>query len=108
MLEGVPFGTTDWALVEPTEHRGERGIAVWRTRHFGDVRVRMVEYSPGYVADHWCHRGHILLCLTGRLTTELADGRVVELTPGVSYQVSDDAEAHRSSTVAGASLFVVD
>ncbi len=107
-IAGLPFGTVDWSSVEATSHRGERGVAHWRTRTFGDVRVRMLEYSPGYLADHWCSKGHFLLCLAGELITELADGRVFTLTPGMSYQVGDGAEAHRSSTRGGATLFVVD
>ncbi|NLF74129.1 MAG: hypothetical protein GX573_00415 [Chloroflexi bacterium] len=107
-MRNIPFGVTDWNTVEPTEHSGVTGKAVWRTRHFGDIRVRMVEYTPGYAADHWCEKGHILLCLEGRLETELADGRTFVLTPGVSYQVADHAEPHRSSTAVGARLFIVD
>jgi hypothetical protein len=107
-LSDIPFGTTRWAEVEPTEHGGTTGVARWRTCQFGDIRVRMVEYSPGYQADHWCEKGHILLCLEGELLTELADGRTFVLTPGTSYQVADGAEAHRSSTVRGATLFIVD
>lgn len=108
LISEIPFGTTDWSTVERTEHKGEKGIAHWRTRHFGDIRVRVVEYSPGYLADHWCSKGHILLCLEGELHTELADGREFVLTPGVSYQVADSAEPHRSYTEAGAKLFIVD
>ena len=107
-MTGIPFATTDWSTVEPTEHKGERGMAYWRTRQFGTIRVRMVEYAPGYLADHWCSKGHILLCLEGELTTELQDGRKFTLRPGMSYQVSDNAEAHRSFTRVGAKLFVVD
>lgn len=107
-ITDVPFVVTDWAEVEATERKGERGVAYWRTRNFGNIRVRMVEYSPGYVADHWCSKGHILLCLEGQLHTELSDGRTFILTPGQSYQVADGAEAHRSSTVDGATLFIVD
>jgi quercetin dioxygenase-like cupin family protein len=107
-MSGIPFGTTTWADVEPTEHKGEKGTATWRTRNFGAIRVRLVEYSAGYVSNHWCDKGHILLCLEGRLETELRDGRRFALTPGVSYQVADGAEAHRSSTVSGAKLFIVD
>ena len=107
-MTDIPFGTTDWSSVEVTEHRGETGVATWRTRTFGGIRVRLVEYSPGYRADHWCSKGHILLCLEGELHTELADGRTFVLTPGVSYQVADNAEPHRSSTVTGAKLFIVD
>jgi hypothetical protein len=107
-ITNIPFGTTDWASVETTEHRGESGVAVWRTRQFGEIRVRMVEYSAGYRADHWCEKGHILLCLAGELETELRDGRRFVLTPGMSYQVADGAEAHRSTSVKGATLFIVD
>src|SRR5262245_51723478 len=107
-MTGIPFGTTEWASVEPTTHTGEAGVATWRTRDFNGIRVRMVEYSPGYVADHWCSKGHIILCLEGELTTTLADGRSFVLKPGTSYQVADNAEPHRSSTVSGAKLFVVD
>ena len=107
-ISNIPFGITDWTLVERTEHKGETGTAYWRTRHFGDVRVRMVEYTPGYRADHWCKKGHILLCLSGELHTDLEDGRRVVLGPGMSYQVADGAELHRSSTSKGATLFIVD
>jgi quercetin dioxygenase-like cupin family protein len=107
-LNNIPFGTTDWSGIAPTEHPGERGKALWRTQHFGDIRVRMVEYTPGYLADHWCVKGHILLCLEGELHTELDDGRVFTLKPGVSYQVADNAEPHRSYTDVGATLFIVD
>ncbi|MEZ5661384.1 MAG: DHCW motif cupin fold protein [Burkholderiaceae bacterium] len=107
-MNNIPFGTTDWSSIEATEHPGETGKAIWRTRQFADIRVRMVEYSPGYLADHWCSKGHILLCLEGELHTELADGRSFVLRPGVSYQVADQAEAHRSFTPIGAKLFVVD
>jgi len=104
----IPFATTEWSKVEPTEHSGERGLAYWRTRQFGAIRVRMVEYTPGYLADHWCSKGHILLCLEGELHTELKDGRQFVLKPGMSYQVADNAEPHRSYTAVGAKLFVVD
>ena len=107
-LAGIPFATTDWSAVERTTHAGARGEATWRTRLFGAVRVRMVDYSPGYVADHWCSKGHVLLCLAGELHTELADGRVFVLRPGMSYQVADGAEPHRSRTDTGATLFIVD
>lgn len=107
-MRDIPFGTTDWAGVLATHHPGESGFATWRTRNFGGIRVRMVEYSAGYKADHWCSKGHILLVLEGELRTELEDGRVTVLKPGQSYQVADGAEPHRSSTAAGARLFIVD
>jgi hypothetical protein len=107
-MTDIPFGTTDWSAIEPTEHKGETGMATWRTRDFGGIRVRMVEYTPGYLADHWCVKGHILLCLEGELHTELADGRKFVLRSGMSYQVADNAEPHRSFTEVGTKLFVVD
>ena len=107
-MADIPFQTVDWSQVETTEHAGITGKATWRTRQFGQIRVRMVEYTPGYVADHWCQKGHVLLVLEGRLDTELADGRKFSLIPGTSYQVADGAEAHRSTTDIGARLFIVD
>lgn len=107
-ISNIPFGTTDWSTIEPTEHNGEKGKAYWRTKTFDSIRVRMVEYTPGYAANHWCSKGHILLCLEGELQTELKDGRTFTLKPGMCYQVADNAEAHRSSTETGAKLFIVD
>jgi quercetin dioxygenase-like cupin family protein len=107
-LPDFPFTTTDWARVPATLHSGDTGSATWRTLDVGDVRVRMVDYSPGYRADHWCERGHILLVLEGELVTELADGSTVTLKPGMSYQVSNGRSSHRSTTATGARLFIVD
>jgi hypothetical protein len=107
-IANLPFGTVDWNAAETTTHAGAFGEARWRTRRFGDVRVRMLDYSAGYRADHWCTKGHFLLCLEGELETELADGRRFTLGPGMSYQVADDAEPHRSATRLGARLFVID
>jgi hypothetical protein len=102
------FSTTDWSQIPVTEHPGDSGKALWRTQHFGDIRARMVDYSPGYEADHWCTKGHVLLCLSGELETRLADGRTFSLKPGMSYHVGDGDPPHRSSTKCGAKLFIVD
>lgn len=107
-MKNIPFGLTDWSKIVPTEHEGESGMAYWRTQQFDQIRVRLVEYTPGYLANHWCKKGHILFCLEGELHTELADGREFVLTPGVSYQVADDTDPHRSYTAGGAKLFIVD
>ena len=107
-IKDVPFCTTDWSQVAATEHPGETGTAFWRTLEAGNIRVRMVEYSPGYLADHWCPRGHILLVIEGELVTELGDGRVFTLKPGMSFQVTDDDSPHRTRTESGAKLFIVD
>lgn len=103
-----PFGTTDWSSIELTEHKGETGAAFGRTQNFGAIRLRMVEYTAGYLADHWCTKGHIILCIEGILHTELKDGRTFTLTPGMSCQVADGAEPHRAFTDSGAKLFIVD
>ena len=107
-LNNIPFGITNWSEIKTEQHAGEHGHALWRTQQFDNIRVRIVEYSAGYLADHWCLKGHILLCLEGELHTELEDGRSFTLTAGMSYQVADHAEAHRSSTATGAKLFIVD
>jgi quercetin dioxygenase-like cupin family protein len=107
-IDDLPFGVIDWSAVERSTHAGETGEAHWRTRQFGEVRVRMLDYSAGYRADHWCSKGHFILCLEGELETELSDGRRFTLRPGMSYHVADGAEAHRSSTRIGAKLYVVD
>ena len=107
-MKNIPFSTTDWSQIIVTEHAGETGMAYWQTQQFDTIRVRLVEYSPGYKANHWCTKGHILFCLEGELHTELADGRKFVLQPGMSYQVADDCLAHRSDTQTGAKLFIVD
>jgi len=107
-MSGFSFATTDWTGVSPSEHAGAIGHALWRTQNFGDIRVRMVEYSAGYLADHWCSKGHVILCLEGELETELADGARFQLRAGDSYQVADGEPGHRSSTKTGAKLFIVD
>ena len=107
-IENIPFATTDWSRIPPTTHQGDTGVATWRTQQFGDIRVRVVDYSPGYMADHWCRKGHIIYCVDGELTTDLDDGRSFTLKPGMSYQVADDDGQHRSHSAKGARLFIVD
>ena len=107
-IEHIPFLTTNWSTVPVTEHPGLTGKAFWRTQTFGAIRVRMVEYTPNYEADHWCEKGHIVLCLDSCLETYLATGERVTLNPGMSYQVADGASSHKSVTATGAKLFIVD
>jgi quercetin dioxygenase-like cupin family protein len=107
-IEGAPFAVVDWEGVPETEHPGETGTAWWRTLAIGDIRVRRVRYSPGYRADHWCSKGHVLLVLEGELVTELEDGRSVVMQPGMGYHVADEGMPHRSATAGGATLFIVD
>src|SRR3712207_6184568 len=107
-ISTIPFGLLDWCHANRPETKGKTAVAYCRTHHFGNVRFGMAETRRGYLADHWCTKGHILLCLEGELRTELKDGREFTLKPGMSYQVADDAEPHRSATSIGAKLFVVD
>lgn len=105
----LPFTVTDWSKVPRTEHPGETGMGYWQTFNVGDIRIRIVEYGPGYLADHWCDRGHIIYVIEGELVSELKDGRKSTLKAGMSYQVSDFGDSpHRSSTQTGAKLFIVD
>jgi hypothetical protein len=107
-MHQIPFGITDWQQIERVEKSAQAGQAFWQTQQFADIRVRKVEYTPSYVSDHWCVKGHILLCLAGELHTELEDGRMFTLKAGMSYQVADNAEPHRSTSPLGATLFIVD
>jgi quercetin dioxygenase-like cupin family protein len=107
-LSGFPFAVTDWSGIERTEHKGATGTSFWRTLQCGDVRVRIIEYTPGYLTGYWCSKGHVFYCVEGELEIELEDGRKFKLTPGMSFQVADNAERHRNYTATGAKFFVVD
>lgn len=107
-IQNVPFNNVDWSNVEKSVHPGEKGAAYWQTKQIGNVRVRMVEYSKGYLADHWCSKGHAILVLEGDLVTELQDGRTFLLKQGMSYIVADGESPHRSRTDTGTKLFIVD
>lgn len=104
----IPFILTDWKDIPAERHEGEKGFALWKVQHVGNIRVRLVEYSPGYVADHWCDKGHIIFCVDGEMTTELKDGRKFILRKGMTYQVGDNSDSHRSFTEKGVTLFIVD
>ena len=104
----IPFQVTNWQEIAATEHPGETGVAYWRTLQLGNLRVRIVEYSPRYKADHWCQKGHLLFVLEGLLTTELSDGSLFYMQPGMSYEVSDELSSHRSFTEQGAKLLIID
>lgn len=108
LITSVPFTTTDWSRLPETEHPGASGRAYWKTLEQGNIRVRLVRYTPGYQANHWCDRGHVLFVLSGELVTELQDGSRHVLGPGTSYQVASGAAPHRSRTDTGATLFIVD
>jgi len=104
----IPFQTIDWSAVEKTEHQGETGTAFWKTLLVAGLRVRVVEYSKGYMADHWCTKGHIVYCLEGEFESELQTGEKFTLTEGMSYIVSDDLSSHRSISKNGVKLLIID
>ena len=107
-IEHHPFEIIDWDNVPDEQHTGETGLATWKVLHVGDIRVRRVVYSPEYIADHWCNKGHIIHCIEGEMVTELEDGRRMELKKGFSYIVGDESAAHKTSTTNGCILFIVD
>jgi quercetin dioxygenase-like cupin family protein len=107
-ISSFPFQTTNWNNIPKEEHSGVTGKAWWRVLLMNDIRVRMVEYTAGYLADHWCSKGHVIYCIEGEMKTELEDGRQFILSAGMSYRVGDNCEAHRSSSQSGCKLFIVD
>ncbi len=106
--QNIPFQSIDWTKISKTEHKGETGIAYWQSIQFQGLRIRLVEYSKGYIADHWCEKGHIVHCLEGEFTSELIDGSSYQLTKGMSYVVSDELSSHRSITKNGVKLLIID
>ena len=108
MNKNIPFQTIDWSTIPKTEHKGETGTAYWQTMQFEGLRIRMVEYSKDYVADHWCTKGHIVHCLEGDFVSELKNGTKSILTKGMTYVVTDDLSSHRSTTVDGVKLLIID
>lgn len=104
----IEFQTIDWSLIETTSHKGENGTAFWKTLQFEGLRVRIVEYSKGYLADHWCRKGHIVHCLEGELLCELENETRFRLTSGMTYIVSDELSSHRSFSENGVKLFIID
>ncbi len=106
--QNIQFQTINWADIPKTEHKGENGMAYWQTRQFQGLRIRIVEYSNGYLADHWCEKGHIVHCLKGEVINELINGTRSTLTEGMSYVVSDELSSHRSFTEKGVKLLIID
>src|SRR3712207_1598640 len=107
-MTGIHFETIDWSLIPSTVHLGTSGEAYWQTLELPALRVRLVRYSKGYAADHWCRKGHIVHCLEGAFVSELQSGERFVLKAGMSYIVSDDLSTHRSVTADGATLLIID
>ena len=107
-IQNHPFDTIDWHTIEKIKHEGEKGFALWQTIMMGDVRIRIVEYSAGYIADHWCNKGHVIYCIKGKMKTELQDRRIMKMKNSITYHVGDDSMAHRSTSKKECKLFIVD
>jgi hypothetical protein len=106
--KNIAFQAIDWDSIPRTEHKGESGVAYWRTVQFEGLRVRKVEYSKGYLADHWCQKGHIVHCLEGEFVSEMQGGEKFFMVKGMTYVVSDELSSHRSATENGATLMIID
>jgi len=104
----IPFQAIDWSAIPKEEHVGEHGIAYWQTIQFEGLRIRIVEYSEGYIADHWCQKGHIVHCLEGEFISEFQNGETYHFTQGMSYVVSDNLSSHRSISKNGVKLMIID
>lgn len=104
----IPFQAIDWSAIPKTEYKGETGVAYWQTMQFDGLRIRIVEYSKGYIADHWCTKGHIVHCLEGNFISELSNGEKILLTKGMTYVVTDELSSHRSSAEHGVKLLIID
>jgi hypothetical protein len=107
-INNIPFQTIDWASIPKTEHKGETGTSFWQTVEFPGLRIRIVEYSNGYIADHWCRKGHIVHCLEGSFVSEMENDNEIKLSNGNTYVVSDGMSSHRSVTVDGVKLLIID
>ncbi|CAN5600452.1 DHCW motif cupin fold protein [soil metagenome] len=107
-MSNIPFQTIDWTNIEKVQHAGETGTAWWQTIQLGGLRIRLVEYSSGYIADHWCQKGHIVHCLEGEFVSELKNGEAFKLTKGMTYIVSDELSSHRSVSENGVKLLIID
>ena len=107
-MSNIPFQAIDWQTIAQSEHQGETGMAFWQTLQFEGLRMRIVTYSAGYLADHWCQKGHIVHCLAGDFVSELANGEQFSLTTGMTYIVSDDLSSHRSISQNGVKLLIID
>lgn len=107
-MSNYNFQAIDWSKITSTEHKGKTGIAVWKTIQLEGLRIRRVDYSKGYLADHWCQKGHIVHCLEGEFVSEMEDGQKFSLSKGMSYVVSDELSSHRSYSENGVQLLIID
>jgi quercetin dioxygenase-like cupin family protein len=108
-LENFPVGTIDWPKVPAVVQAGETGIATSRTVNLSDVTLRLVEYSAGYKADHWCTKGHILYVVSGNVVIEYDNEKRTNLSSGMSWHAPEGAStAHLLRCERAATVFIID
>jgi len=108
VLPRTPLIVTRLGEAPRTAETGEIGRSLAQTFELSGLRLRLVEYEAGYVADHWCDRGHVLHVVDGELTLELRDGRSMALRKGDCFVSDQDDASHRIRTAAGGTAFIVD
>jgi hypothetical protein len=107
-MSQIPFSHINWTSIEKVAFKGDKGFSIWQTIQYPGLRIRLVEYSINYSADHWCQKGHIVHCISGEFTSELSSGEKITLVKDDSYVVTDNASSHRSFSINGAMLLIID
>ena len=107
-MKQIPFNHINWAAIEKVAYKGDKGFSIWQTIQYPGLRIRLVEYSSDYLADHWCQKGHIVHCLHGEFISELSTGEKIKLAKGETYIVSDELSSHRSSSEKSVKLLIID
>jgi len=58
-IQDIPFSTIDWSNVKHTVQPGKNGTVISRVFEMGNIRARMVEFTPGYLAGYFGEIGHL-------------------------------------------------
>ena len=107
-MKKISFQTINWNNLPGTESCGISGTSYSQSKEFPGLKIRIVEYSAGYLADHWCQKGHIVYCLKGEVINEQEDGEQFNLKEGMGYVVTDNMSSHRSRTEKKVKLLIID
>jgi hypothetical protein len=108
LIPDHPFFTTDWREIESETISGETGIVIQKIKFVGDIRIRMLDYSANYLADHWCTKGHIIQCLEGEIQLVFDNGKESTLMSGMTFAVGDESSSHKTFSKNGCKLFIID
>jgi mannose-6-phosphate isomerase class I len=107
-MKKISFQIIDWNVLPESINPGETGRSISQIIEYPGLRIRIVEYSAGYLANHWCQKGHIVYCIEGEVINEQENGDQFILKQGMSYIVSDDMSSHRSRAENKVKLLIVD